>query len=237
MEKNKIELWGWGVVYGCMATEEKEKKGKNLFTKDEVVNILMDKKNWAEAAHQGLNYALEKNPLNKIPGAAGMAKIAGPPLKLAQTAAEVGWALATPKNRANNKKDMEDLADTSVMNRLASGWLSTGANFAGAGQLLKEMDNSLRAESEARSAESEAFANQADRLVWEARQASKSRDVDNKKRELFMNDVFAKRDAAERERVLIAEEERRKMIEPDPREEAAKIARAIRQQKELAGGS
>jgi len=219
-----------------MATKEKEGKGKNLFTKDEVVNILMDKKNWGEAAHAGLNYALEMNPLNKIPGAAKMAGIAGPPLKLAQTAAEMAWALATPENRANNKKNMEELADTSVMNRLASGYLNTGSNLVGGGQLMKELDDSTRAASEAQYEESQALANQADRLVWEARQANKKRDVDNQKREVFMNDVFARRDAAEAERVLKAEKERRKIMEPDPREEAAKIARAIRQQKELADG-
>lgn len=50
-----------------MATEEKEKKGRNLFTKDEVVNILMDKKNWAEAervlrAEEKMKKMMEPNP-------------------------------------------------------------------------------------------------------------------------------------------------------------------------------
>ena len=219
-----------------MATEEKEKKGRNLFTKDEVVNILMDKKNWAEAAHAGLNYALEKNPLNKIPGAAGMAKIAGPPLKLAQTAAEVGWALATPENRANNKKYMEDLADTSVMNRLASGYLNTGGNLAGGGQLLKELHDSTYEAMDARRSESQAAFNRADKLILEAEEQSKLREIENQKSKAFMNDVLARRDAADKERALRYGEERQKIVEPDPTEEAARIAKAIRIKKELDGG-
>jgi hypothetical protein len=131
---------------------------------------------------------------------------------------------------------MKELADTSVMNRLASGWLNTGGNLVGGVQLMKELDDSTWAASEAQYEKSQGLANQANRLVWESRQASKSRDFDNQKREVFMNNVLANRDAAEAERVLKAEEERRKMMEPDPREEAAKIARAIRQQKELADG-
>ena len=198
------------MVLLCMASKEKEVRGDTRKKEKELREIVSDKSNWLDAAHWGLNAALE----NKAPNSLG-AKVLGAPLELARIAGEGAYIMSSPQRMAENKKEVEDLAGTSFENRLLSGFTN----------------------SEARSAESEAFANQADRLVWEARQASKSRDVDNKKRELFMNDVFAKRDAAERERVLIAEEERRKMIEPDPREEAAKIARAIRQQKELAGGS
>ena len=220
------------MVLLCMASKEKEVRGDTRKKEKELREIVSDKSNWLDAAHWGLNAALE----NKAPNSLG-AKVLGAPLELARIAGEGAYIMSSPQRMAENKKEVEDLAGTSFENRLLSGFTNTAGNLVGAGQQLKELDDSMWAESEARSTESEAFANQANRLVWEARQASKSRDVDNKKRELFMNDVFAKRDAAERERVLIAEEERRKMIEPDPREEAAKIARAIRQQKELAGGS
>jgi hypothetical protein len=246
-----------------MATEEEEKKGRNLFTKDEVVNILMDKKNWAEAAHVGLNYALEMNPLNKIPGkiikgvkvlpsAAKMAKIAGPPLKLAQTAAEVGWALATPENRANNKRNMEELAETSVMNRLASGYLNTGANLAGGAQLLIDLHNS-------------------DRDAWKSGNALKEKMKDPKTQDMLRDvrdrqNTFRGLPLAVRSQVEAMGGHEQKMVlryisannkkkaldeaiarraprasvetlveylEPDPAEEASKIAKRIREQREL----
>jgi len=60
--------------------------------------------------------------------------------------------------------------------------------------------------------------------------------INNQKQKAFMDDVLARRDAADNERALRYGEERQKIVEPDPTEEAARIARAIRIKRELDGG-
>lgn len=218
-----------------MAEKEKKKEGRGgvLLTKEEAKDILTDKKNWAEAGHAVLNYALEKAPLNRIPGAGTMAKVAGPPLKLAQTVAEAGWAMSTEENRANNKRNFEELAGTSVMNRLASGYLSTGSNLVGGGQLMKEWHDSTYTEMDARRSLSRALSDEAMELVSEGESASEQRKIDEERRKGFLNDVLAKRDKAEEERILREQMRAYEVREPDPREEAARIARAIREQRGL----
>jgi hypothetical protein len=137
---------------------------------------------------------------------------------------------------AENKSDFEEQANTSFENRLLSGFTNTAGNLIGFGQVMKEYDDSMRAASDSSRALSQAQAKQAEKSILEFQEQSKFREIDNQKRKAFMDDVFAKSDAADKDRALRFEEERQKMMEPDPREEAARIARAIRQQRELDSG-
>ena len=214
-----------------MATKEKELIEVRKKKEAELRKTALDKSNWVDAAHWAGNQVLESKAPNSLP-----AKVLGAPLELAKIAGEGAWIASSPDRMAENKSKFEEQANTSFENRLLSGFTNTAGNLIGFGQVMKEYDDSMRAASEASSAESQASANYASRLIFEAGQESKRRKVENQKSEKFMNDVFAKRDAADKDRALRFEEERQKMMEPDPREEAARIARAIRQQKELAGG-
>jgi len=216
-----------------MATKEKEEELIEARKKKEAElrEIALDKSNWVDAAHWLGNLILEAKAPNSLP-----AKVLGSPLELAKIVGQGAWIASSPDRMAENKSEFEEQANTSFENRLISGYTNTAGNLIGFGQEMKEYYDSTRAASDSERALSQALANQANKLILKSEEQSKFREIDNQKKKVFMDDVFARRDAAEAERVLKAEEDRKKMIEPDPREEAAKIARAIRQQKELADG-
>lgn len=219
------------MVLLCMASNEEKVRGDTRKKEKELREIVSDKSNWLDAAHWGLNAALEK----KAPNSLG-AKVLGAPLELARIAGESAYIASSPQRMAENRRKMEDLAGTSVENRLLSGVTNTAGNLVGGAQLIKEGIDSNHAAHDAGMAYSKMLNEEGEELVREGKEMSEQRRSDNDRNKLFMNDVFAKRDAADKERVLRDEEERQKIVEPDPTEEAARIARAIRIKRGLDGG-
>lgn len=121
-----------------MGARDKESKPGLSLTKSEGIALGLDKSNWADAAHWGMNKLLEEAPLNKIPGSAVAAKIAGPPLELAKIAGEAAYVGRSPESREKNLAGMKDLAGTSLANRLISGYTNTAQNLIGGAQLANE---------------------------------------------------------------------------------------------------